>query len=151
MKNTLLLTLVFAMTLTLTWCGQQSQPNIDWFDDTIMTGTIDSGTVDTTVTTQENENTNIPPINNTTATDTPSLQSYTMAEVAKHGSETSCRSAINGNVYDLGAFISQHPGGDRNILKICGIDGSMAFEGKHGGQTRPEKTLAWFMIGTLAK
>ncbi len=125
-------------------------------DDTTMTGTIDSATVDTTVTTpatdmpanttpdntQVPENTNTPPTNTTVTTDTASVKSYTMAEVAKHNSETSCRSAINGNIYDLGAFVSQHPGGDRNILKICGIDGTMAFEGKHGGQNRPEKTLA---------
>ena len=117
---------------------------------------MDSGSINTTVTTpvtdmpvdtttdnaQVPADTNTPPTNTTVATDTPSVKSYTMAEVAKHNSETSCRSAINGNIYDLGAFVSQHPGGDRNILKICGIDGTMAFEGKHGGQNRPEKTLA---------
>lgn len=163
MKKTLLLTLVITMTLTLTWCGQQSEPNIDRMGDTTMTGTVDNTgsdmattmpTTDTATTTPDNtqtsDNTTTPPINTTVTTDT-TVKSYTMAEVAQHNNEVSCRSVINGNVYDLTSFVTQHPGGDRNILKICGIDGTMAFEGKHGGQNRPEKTLAGFMIGTLTK
>ncbi len=77
-------------------------------------------------------------------TETKTITSYTVAQVGKHKDETSCRSAINGIVYDLSAFISQHPWWDRNILKICGIDGSSAFNGKHGWQTKPEETLAGF-------
>ncbi len=42
-------------------------------------------------------------------TETKTITSYTVAQVGKHKDETSCRSAINGIVYDLSAFISQHP------------------------------------------
>ncbi len=56
---------------------------------------------------------------------------YTLDMVASHTSETSCRTVINGIVYDVSAFINKHPGGDKNILKICGIDGTAAFTRKH--------------------
>jgi cytochrome b involved in lipid metabolism len=82
---------------------------------------------------------------------TPTATSYTMAQIATHNSEASCRSTIDGIVYDLSAFIAKHPWWDRNILRICGIDGSSAFNGKHGWQTKPEQTLAGFEIGVLTQ
>lgn len=78
-------------------------------------------------------------------------QYYTMEMIASHKDEASCWTVVNGVVYDLSAFIAKHPGGDRNILKICGIDGTAAFMRKHGGQEKPEMTLAGFEIGVLAK
>ncbi len=94
------------------------------------------------------------PVKNTAPSTTVSagtLKTYTMADVASHKDVASCWTAINGNIYDLTAFINKHPGGDRNILKICGIDGSRAFDGQHGGQSGPESILAGFEIGTLVK
>ncbi|MCB9809618.1 cytochrome b5 domain-containing protein [Candidatus Peribacteria bacterium] len=84
-------------------------------------------------------------------TDTTPMPSFTLAQVAEHATEEDCYTTINGLVYDLTAYVHQHPGGDRNILRICGIDGTAAFEGKHGGERRPEQTLAGFEIGTLAQ
>lgn len=74
---------------------------------------------------------------------------YTTADVSIHNSVDSCWSIINGNVYDLTSYISRHPGGERNILRICGKDGSSAFEGQHGGESRPENILASYKIGSL--
>ena len=74
---------------------------------------------------------------------------YTLADVQAHAAESSCRTVIRGVVYDLSAWIDKHPGGDRNILKLCGIDGTTLFEGKHDGQPKPENTLAGFEIGIL--
>jgi cytochrome b involved in lipid metabolism len=74
---------------------------------------------------------------------------YTKATVATHNSESSCWTIINRNVYDLTSFVSKHPGGDRNILKICGIDGTSAFTGQHGGDSRPESTLEKYLLGPL--
>jgi len=54
-------------------------------------------------------------------------------------------------VYDLTKWIARHPGGQREILAICGRDGSSAFNGQHGGDARPEQLLAGFEIGTLVK
>lgn len=79
------------------------------------------------------------------------LPSYTLAQVAEHGETNGCWTSINGAVYDLNAWIAKHPGGDKNILMICGKDGSSAFDNQHGGERKPEKILAGFQIGTLAK
>lgn len=87
----------------------------------------------------------------TQTTTTSTAKTYTMTDVASHKTESSCWTAINGNVYDLTAFITKHPGGDRNILKLCGLDGSRAFNGQHGGQSGPENVLAGFEVGTLVK
>lgn len=75
--------------------------------------------------------------------------SYTMAEVAKHASAASCWTAIGGKVYDVTAWITQHPGGQRAILGLCGKDGSSAFNAQHGGQGRPAAELKQFLVGTL--
>jgi cytochrome b involved in lipid metabolism len=74
---------------------------------------------------------------------------YTLAEVAAHSNAASCWSAINGDVYDLTQWIAKHPGGEGAILGICGKDGSAAFNGQHGGQSRPENILSGFKIGAL--
>jgi cytochrome b involved in lipid metabolism len=74
---------------------------------------------------------------------------YTMAEIAAHNSQSSCWTVIRGDVYDLTEWISKHPGGADKILKICGKDGTQAFEKKHGGQDKPEAALAQFKIGKL--
>lgn len=74
---------------------------------------------------------------------------YTLAEVAVHADASSCWTAVGGKVYDLTSFIAKHPGGAENILRICGIDGTAAFEKQHGGDSKPENTLDGFYIGEL--
>lgn len=76
---------------------------------------------------------------------------YTLAQISTHSNSLSCWTTVNGSVYDVTSFISQHKGGDINILSICGKDGSSAFGAQHGGQNKPENTLASFKIGVLAK
>jgi cytochrome b involved in lipid metabolism len=82
---------------------------------------------------------------------TPKVEGYTEAEVAIHNNETSCYSIINGKVYDLTPFIGKHPGGERNILKICGKDGTAAFSGQHGGEGGPEAMLQKHYVGVLTQ
>ncbi len=79
------------------------------------------------------------------------LATYTAADVAMHASESSCYTIIRGNVYDVSAFVDKHPGGDKNILKTCGIDATSLFEKQHGGQPDPEEALKGFQIGTLTQ
>ena len=86
----------------------------------------------------------------TTVTPASVLTSYTLAQVALHANATSCWSAVNGGVYDLTAWIGQHPGGKQAILSICGKDGSAAFNDQHSGQRRPANELASFKIATLS-
>jgi len=76
---------------------------------------------------------------------------FTMAEVATHNTAASCYSAINGGVYNLTSWISQHPGGQNAIKGLCGVDGSAAFNNQHGGSGKPESVLAGYKIGTLAQ
>jgi cytochrome b involved in lipid metabolism len=78
-------------------------------------------------------------------------ESYTMEEIATHKDASGCLTVVRGTVYDLTAWIDKHPGGDKNILKLCGFDGTAAFEKKHGGQEKPENALKGFEVGTLAR
>ena len=78
-----------------------------------------------------------------------SVEQYTSAQVAVHSSSNDCWSIINSKVYNLTAWVNQHPGGQQAILSLCGIDGSSAFNDQHGGQKRPTNELASFLIGNL--
>ncbi len=73
----------------------------------------------------------------------------TVDEVAKHNSASSCYTIVNGNVYDMTNWISQHPGGQRAIKSMCGIDASAMFNNQHGGQGGPERILASYKLGAL--
>jgi cytochrome b involved in lipid metabolism len=84
-----------------------------------------------------------------TSTTASLLPTYTMTDIRFHNSTTSCYTAINGGVYDLTSWINQHPGGKENILNICGKDGSVPFNKQHKGESKPEKKLTTFKIGTL--
>jgi cytochrome b involved in lipid metabolism len=74
---------------------------------------------------------------------------YTREEVATHNNSKDCWAIIGSSVYNLTSWISKHPGGEKAILSLCGKDGTAAFNNQHGGQARPEATLATFFIGTL--
>jgi len=87
----------------------------------------------------------------TTQVSASAAKAYTLADVAKHATQSSCWTAIDGKVYDLTAWIAQHPGGAGAILSICGKDGSATFNNQHGGQARPASELVSFTIGTLIK
>ena len=75
---------------------------------------------------------------------------FSMTQVAAHSTQSDCWAAIDGEVYDLTAWIGQHPGGPERITKICGKDGSSAYDGQHSGQTEPAQDLAEFQIGTVS-
>lgn len=92
------------------------------------------------------ENTSSTDVSATTGTE---VKSFTMDEVKANNTPEKCWTAINGNVYDVTSFEKKHPGGDRNILKLCGMDGSSAFNQVHGGKKLQEDTLATFKIGVL--
>lgn len=80
--------------------------------------------------------------------------SYTLDEISKHNTRQDCWTTIEGNVYDVTSFISEHPGGDR-ILQACGIDATDLFTGKspmgrvHSRVARG--ILSGLQIGTLSK
>jgi cytochrome b involved in lipid metabolism len=76
-------------------------------------------------------------------------KTFTMADVLTHNNKDDCYTTVRGSVYDVTSWIYKHPGGAEKILALCGKDGTSAFEGKHGGQARPETELASFKIGEL--
>jgi len=76
---------------------------------------------------------------------------YTMEKVKANASATSCWTVIKGNVYNLTAWINQHPGGSSSIKSLCGVDGSSAFAAQHQGQSKPESRLTGYLLGPLTK
>ena len=76
---------------------------------------------------------------------------YTIEKVKANASATSCWTVIKGNVYDLTAWINQHPGGSSSIKSLCGVDGSSAFAAQHQGESKPESRLAGYLLGPLTK
>jgi cytochrome b involved in lipid metabolism len=104
----------------------------------------------TSVVTTKEEKTPAPVTTGTTTT-TATTKNFTLADVAKHNTDGDCYTAIDNTVYDLTAWVHKHPGGDKNILRICGIDGTSAFDRKHGSDPRANNVLAGFEIGTIAQ
>lgn len=97
--------------------------------------------------------TTVPPVGSTPATNfVPTGTSFTTAQVAEKNSKSSCWTIISGNVYDITAYIPNHPGGEAEILQVCGKDGTQLFakpmQHKEGGAS---DVLAGFKVGTLAK
>lgn len=74
---------------------------------------------------------------------------YTMEEVAAHDSADTCWTVIDGQVYDLTEWIGRHPGGQRAIQSLCGVDGTAAFQSNHSGDQRAADQLSEFEIGSL--
>lgn len=94
--------------------------------------------------------TSTPPATTTPSKD-PVTKIYSMTEVASAKTPEKCWTVIRGEVYDLTAWMAKHPGGDKAILSLCGIDGTEKFVNKHGGQPKMEETLKGFEIGMLKK
>ncbi len=94
----------------------------------------------------EGEDAVLPIIDNQSTTKT-----FTLAEVATHGGEDSCYTAINGNVYDITKYISLHPGGKTAIMRVCGNDGTATFTRKHGDDEKPNLILRSMQVGVLTQ
>jgi cytochrome b involved in lipid metabolism len=71
--------------------------------------------------------------------------------VAQRNTAASCWSVVNGTVYDLTAWIAQHPGGSGRIIGMCGRDASASFNGQHGGESGPASFLAEYRLGELGQ
>lgn len=88
-----------------------------------------------------------PPVPSPTSAPVPPR--YTLSEVSKHADAKSCWTVIGTNVLDLTVWINEHPGGSENILAICGVNGTTAFESQHAGQQKPERMLENYFLGPL--
>ncbi len=67
----------------------------------------------------------------------PTVKTYTMDEVAQHGSDpdnfVDCWTVVRGKVYDITEFIDGHPGGE-SIYAACGKDATDLFETRRDGE-----------------
>jgi hypothetical protein len=86
-----------------------------------------------------------------TPTPTPTVAGYTMSQVRANNTARSCWTVIDGVVYDLTRWISNHPGGSGAILFLCGTDGTNAFSAQHQNQARPAIRLDTYRLGPLNK
>jgi hypothetical protein len=83
------------------------------------------------------------------ATPTTTSNPLTLARVKANNTASSCWSIINGNVYNLTSWISNHPGGKSAITSLCGIDGTSAFNSQHRNESKPESRLTGYLLGKL--
>ncbi len=84
-----------------------------------------------------------------TPTPAPTVKSYTLTEISTHNSKTSCWTTVKGKVYDITTYIPRHPGGEKQIMQVCGKDGTFLFEDQHSGDKKPNNVLVSFEIGIL--
>ena len=61
----------------------------------------------------------------------PASDLLTYDEVAKHTSGDDCWIVVNNKVYDVTAFLDDHPGGRAVIEQVAGMDGTEAFLSAH--------------------
>ena len=84
----------------------------------------------------------------------PSEKRIALAEVARHAAEADCWMAINGVVYDLTAYLPEHPSRPSIVLPWCGKEATEAYKTKTKGRPHsPEadQLLPNYRIGVLDK
>jgi len=77
-----------------------------------------------------------------------------LAEVTLHASSTDCWMAIDGKVYDLTAYLPEHPSNPSVIVPWCGREASEAYRTKTRGRRHsPEadRLLPAYRIGVVAE
>jgi cytochrome b involved in lipid metabolism len=78
-------------------------------------------------------------------------QTYTLSQVAENNNKSSCWTIIDNNVYDITSYVPRHPGGESEILQVCGQDGTALFnkpsEHKSNGA---RNILETFKIGNIS-
>lgn len=81
------------------------------------------------------------------------LPDLTLAEVARHATASDCWMAIRGKVYDITAYIPEHPTSPRVVTRWCGKEATRAYETKGGrGEEHSEDAdadLRKYLIGQL--
>lgn len=82
----------------------------------------------------------------------PAIAAYTLSDVAKHGRADDCWMAISGKVYDLTAYLSQHPAPPDMIVPWCGKEATVAYHTKNRGRPHSpyaSNLLQQYHIGVL--
>ena len=71
---------------------------------------------------------------------------FTLTEVAQHADTDSCWVAIEGNVYDLTAYLPKHPVPPMILAAWCGKDATEVMRTK--GYGRDHSPAAWELLKT---
>ncbi|HAA45298.1 MAG: cytochrome b5 [Halomonas sp. 54_146] len=80
------------------------------------------------------------------------LQPITLAELAEHNGTESCWKAIDGRVYDITAYVPNHPTEESVILAWCGKEASEAWHNKRPGVAHSPRAVGMlenYLIGYL--
>ncbi|XP_074586672.1 uncharacterized protein LOC141842360 [Curcuma longa] len=79
-----------------------------------------------------------------------SSKAYSAAEISLHASKKDCWLSIHGKVYDVTAFMEEHPGGEEAILNAAaaGGDASEAFD-EVGHSSTATSMLQSYLIGAV--
>lgn len=99
-------------------------------------------------TTSQPVNPTLPTTTKTTTT-TNTEVTFSLTDIKQHTTPTNCRTLVDGNVYDVSSFVSQHPGWAQRISQVCGIDATEIFARQHGSNIKAKAALANFQIGIL--
>ncbi len=75
---------------------------------------------------------------------TADLRAYTNEEVAKHNTQQDCWMAIEGKVYDLSAYLPEHPTPARVLVPWCGKEATKGMRTKGYGNDHSQ--FAWGML-----
>ncbi len=81
-------------------------------------------------------------------------KTWTLVEVARHNQAADCWMAIDGAVYDLTAYLPQHPSNPAIILPWCGKEATEAYHTKTKGRphsSHADQLLSTFHIGRLIR
>ena len=76
-------------------------------------------------------------------------KTISLAEASKHKSEKDCWLIIHGKVYDVTAFLDEHPGGYDIVVAASGKDGTEDFE-EIGHSTTAKEMLASLGVVTMS-
>ena len=82
----------------------------------------------------------------------PVKKSYSLAEVATHATPGNCWMAIHGKVYDVTAYLPDHPSRPEIVEVWCGREASTAYDTKTRGRRHSEEAdrmLEGYFIGDL--
>lgn len=94
----------------------------------------------------------LPPVPAPSPVVAPAERSYSLVEVAGHGREGDCWMAIEGQVYDITAYLPEHPSEPELVLPWCGKEATQAWRTKNKGRphsSRASQLLAKYRIGKV--
>lgn len=76
------------------------------------------------------------------------LVRITKAELSNHKQKSDCWTCINGKVFNITPYIDFHPGGESEIMKCAGTDGTFLFN-KYHSWVNPDRLLEKCMVGVM--